>query len=241
MLLNNISVEIPLDTMQSWQEVVDIISRLANVPAALIMRLENEFIDVLVSSQSIGNPYITGHKDVCDGSGLYCEHVLKTGSKLLVPNALEDDKWKNNPDVELGMVSYLGFPIILPNRKHFGTICILDNKENPYSEDVERLMSKFKSLLESNLEIIFMNHILGDNNRRLSDYLHEIQLLRGIVPICSGCKSIRIENEWRPIENYLINHPEADFSHGICPDCLRRLYPDIADDILARSCSRGNM
>ncbi len=59
------------------------------------------------------------------------------------------------------------------------------------------------------------------------DYLDELQTLRGLVSICSQCKSIRDEQgEWHPIENLLIRHPEADFSHGLCPDCVADLYPD---------------
>ncbi len=232
MLPNQISIEIPESIFESWQDIVNIVAKIASVPAALIMRIEDKFINVLVSSQSKDNPYITGHKEVLDGSGLYCEYVVKSSEKLLVPNALKDKNWKDNPDIGLGMISYLGFPIMSPNKQPYGTICILDIKENPHSRDIEMLMLKFRDLIESNLEIIFMNQILGDKNRRLSDYLNEIQVLRGIVPICSGCKSVRIDDAWQPIENFLVNHPEAQFSHGLCPDCLKKLYPEYADSIL---------
>jgi hypothetical protein len=88
-------------------------------------------------------------------------------------------------------------------------------------------MTTFRNLIESNLETVFMNQILGEENRRLSDYLDEIQAFRGIVTICSQCKSIKdSENNWNPIEKFLIRHPRADFSHGICPECMKKLYPD---------------
>ncbi len=78
-----------------------------------------------------------------------------------------------------------------------------------------------------------MNQILGDKNRRLTDYLMELQALRGIVPICASCKSIRdAEDNWHPIEHYFIKNPEAQFSHSICPDCMRELYPEQANEIL---------
>lgn len=230
MLINKIAIEIPDETIQSWQDIVDIIARIVSVPSALIMRIEDRFINVLVSNLSKENPYITGQKEFLEESRLYCEHVIKYANKLLVPNALKDEIWKDNPDLKFGMVSYLGFPIMLPNKQPFGTICLLDDKENSYSRDIESLMSKFRDIIESNLEIIFMNQVLGDKNKRLSDYLNEIQLLRGIVPICSGCKSIRIDNKWHPIEKYLISHPEADFSHGMCPDCLKKFYPELYPD-----------
>jgi GAF domain-containing protein len=65
-----------------------------------------------------------------DGSGLYCERVIKSSHELMVPNAFKYLEWRNNPDIKLSMISYLGFPILLPNNVPFGTLCILDNKEN---------------------------------------------------------------------------------------------------------------
>ena len=53
-----------------------------------------------------------------------------------------------------------------------------------------------------------------------------IKTLRGIVPICSGCKKIRDDQgSWHQVEVYVHDHSEAEFSHGLCPDCLKRLYP----------------
>jgi DNA-binding response OmpR family regulator len=63
----------------------------------------------------------------------------------------------------------------------------------------------------------------------------EIRTLRGIVPVCAGCKSIRNEHdEWQPMELYLKAHTDADFSHGMCPICVRKFYPDYADTVLNR-------
>ncbi len=105
------------------------------------------------------------------GSGLYCERVIETRDKLQVPDALADENWKHNPDIKLNMISYLGFPILLPDNTPFGTICVLDNKANEFSEMIEQLMLKFRSQIESHLELIYMNIVLGDKNKRLKDYL----------------------------------------------------------------------
>ena len=227
MTSNEVKIEVPANIMENWQEISDILARMIGIPAALIMRFTDPDIEVFVSSNSEDNPYHPGDKEKIYGSGLYCETVIKTQDKLLVPDALADVNWKNNPDVKLNMISYLGFPILLPDGKPFGTICVLDNKRNEYSENTEKLMLKFRSLIESHLEIIYMNKNLGDKNKRLTDYLMELQALRGMVPICSNCKSIKdAQGNWYPIEHYLIRHPEADFSHGICPECIKKLYPE---------------
>jgi len=58
--------------------------------------------------------------------------------------------------------------------------------------------------------------------------IEEVRTLRGIIPICSSCKKIRDDKGiWNQIEAYISVHSEAEFSHGICPDCVKKLYPDI--------------
>jgi transcriptional regulator with GAF, ATPase, and Fis domain len=227
MIKNKVQIEVPKPTMDSWQEIVDILAEIIGIPAGLIMRLNDRDIEVFVSSKSEGNPYHPGEKEKVWGSGLYCETVIKTKDKLLIPNALLDEKWKDNPDIKLNMISYLGFPVLLPDGNLFGTICVMDNKENAYSEKFEKLVVKFRNLIQSDLEIIHMNQMIGDKNQRLTDYLMELQALRGMVPICSNCKSIKnSKDHWLPIEHYLIRHPEADFTHSICPKCRKKLYPE---------------
>lgn len=68
---------------------------------------------------------------------------------------------------------------------------------------------------------------------QLRSAVKQIKTLRGIVPICMHCKNIRDDQGfWKQVEEYVREHTEAEFSHGICPDCLRTVYPDVADDIL---------
>jgi len=55
----------------------------------------------------------------------------------------------------------------------------------------------------------------------------ELKQLKGIIPICSNCKQIRDDKgAWNMLEAYISTHSEADFSHGICPECIAKLYPD---------------
>lgn len=228
MINEKVEIFVPENILENWQEILDILADTANIPAALIMRLHDAAIEVIVSSRSEGNPYHPGDRERFQESGLYCETVIRTQTKLLVPNALTDDNWKNNPDIKLNMISYLGFPLLLPNKQPFGTICVLDNKRNEYSKTLENLMLNFKRFIETHLEMIYANAVLGDKNKRLTDYLMELQALRGIVPICVNCKSIRDnEDNWHPVEHYLIQHPQADFSHGICPACMKKLHPEL--------------
>lgn len=56
----------------------------------------------------------------------------------------------------------------------------------------------------------------------------EVKKLSGFLPICSSCKKIRDdEGYWNQIESYIRDHSEAEFSHSICPECVKKLYPDL--------------
>ena len=69
------------------------------------------------------------------------------------------------------------------------------------------------------------------HNRGLAENIAEIKTLRGMLPICASCKKIRDDKGyWNQIESYLSDHSEILFSHSICPECARKLYPDFFDD-----------
>ncbi len=64
--------------------------------------------------------------------------------------------------------------------------------------------------------------------RELSAALNRIKTLEGLIPICASCKKIRSdEGYWEDVEVYIRNHSKADFTHGLCPDCTKEMYPDI--------------
>ena len=64
----------------------------------------------------------------------------------------------------------------------------------------------------------------------LQSAIEHIKTLRGIIPICANCKKIRDDKGyWEQVEAYVSRHTEAQFSHGICPDCMKILYPEFSD------------
>ncbi|WP_319521206.1 cache domain-containing protein [uncultured Desulfosarcina sp.] len=73
---------------------------------------------------------------------------------------------------------------------------------------------------------------LIDEKEKTQAAMAEIKQLKGLLPICSNCKKIRDDSGyWNQIESFIREHSEAEFSHGICPDCVKKLYPylDISD------------
>ena len=60
--------------------------------------------------------------------------------------------------------------------------------------------------------------------------LSDVKTLRGMLPICASCKKVRDDDGyWRQIEAYVRDHSEAEFTHGLCPGCMKEYYPDEVD------------
>jgi hypothetical protein len=61
----------------------------------------------------------------------------------------------------------------------------------------------------------------------LQKALQDVKTLSGLLPICASCKKIRDDKGyWNILEQYISKHSGAEFSHGICPDCAQKMYPD---------------
>jgi hypothetical protein len=64
--------------------------------------------------------------------------------------------------------------------------------------------------------------------QKLQAALEKVKTLRGLIPICAGCKKIRNDKGfWQQVEAYFEDHSEVEFSHGLCPECIERLYPEL--------------
>jgi PAS domain S-box-containing protein len=99
--------------------------------------------------------------------------------------------------------------------------------------------------LNGRLHILVVGRDISERKKReaerellltsLEEALANIKTLRGLVPICSACKRIRDDKGfWSQVESYVSAHSEAKFSHGICPECARKLYPDFAPALEAK-------
>lgn len=156
--------EVPAALLTQWQELMSIVSTDCRVPAALIMRALPSQIEVLVSDSCGDSPYHAGEREnLC--TGLYCEHVIATRGRLLVPNALTDPDWDHNPDIRLGMIAYLGYPLLWPDGVPFGTVCLLDRVENHYSDEIDKRLGLARRIIESNLSLI---HETADHRQTIA-------------------------------------------------------------------------
>ena len=115
-----------------------------------------------------------------------------------------------------------------------------DYLSKPY--DTAELLAR----IEVGRRMLEMQARLNQKIEELQEALEHIRTLQGILPICSFCKKIRDDQGyWRQVEVYVRDHSDADFSHGICPDCMKRHYPDFAESAAekageARSAEKRN-
>lgn len=87
---------------------------------------------------------------------------------------------------------------------------------------------------ESVLESVLVAALAAAVCRVTARLLARLRHLEGILPICSACKKIRDgQGAWHAVESYVAERTEAEFSHGICPDCMRRMYPEYAPQAAA--------
>jgi DNA-binding response OmpR family regulator len=79
--------------------------------------------------------------------------------------------------------------------------------------------------------VIALQESLADRVRELEQTLAQVRRLRGLIPICAWCKKVRSDRDyWQQVEDYLGEHSDLRFSHGICPDCFARHAPDADAD-----------
>ena len=193
------SIQVPSEIVQKWQEIVNLLAEIIHVPSALIMKVEPPNIRVFASSESKGNPY-EPDEVACLNTGLYCETVMKTRQPLLVPDALADDDWKSNPDIKLGMISYLGFPISWPDGEIFGTICVLDNQKNEYGDLYRKLLLHYREVLQADLKSLATVHAqLATQKAHLEELFARVP--EAIVMVDAG-RVVRANPEFTKIFGY---------------------------------------
>jgi YesN/AraC family two-component response regulator len=131
---------------------------------------------------------------------------LAAGTPVIVTTAYGDTRYLIE-SIEVGVDRYIMKPV--DNEKLFATLqqCALvvtaEREAQRHHAERERLIGE------------------------LQQALLKVKQLSGLLPICMHCKKIRDDaGAWQQMEAYICTHAEVDFSHGICPDCLREQYPE---------------
>lgn len=168
-------------------------------------------------------------------AGIYCESAAVKRHKVRVVDARKDPKWANSPTAKAGIFAYLGYPVFWPDGEVFGTICAVDTKERKWEKRCESVLESFKDAIETHLALVDAMENLSKRNEELERALREVKILRGLLPICASCKRIRDDKGyWNQIETYLRENSDVEFTHGTCPDCAKKLYPELHAKIVKK-------
>jgi phosphoserine phosphatase RsbU/P len=90
------------------------------------------------------------------------------------------------------------------------------------------------------IRVLTLQRKLAERVDELEAALSNVKQLRGLLPICSYCKRIRGDDQyWQQVEGYIVEHSEAQFSHGICPSCYATVTAEIDDMARKRSQNPG--
>ena len=109
-------------------------------------------------------------------------------------------------------------------RRHDGAYRWLFDRGVPFNDDHGNFGGYIGSCIDITENVEARRLILREKES-------EIKQLRGMLPICASCKKIRDDKGyWSQIETYIKKHSEAEFTHAICPECMRKLYPEYSDD-----------
>jgi len=154
----------------------------------------------------------------------FCSYTILRPEVLVVEDAGKDDRFANLPLVKghPGFRFYAGAPLVTREGYALGSLCAVDTRPHQLNEEQIRALEALARTVVSELEL-----------RRVSKDLREaaanIKALRGLLPICSYCKGVRDdEGYWQSVEAYVESHSDAHFTHGICPACLEKHYPEYA-------------
>lgn len=224
------------DPLKNIDAIVETACKALNSDVALYNRLED---DILITWSIYNEPPDYKKEDNPEGHICYEMTIRKHGPKNINPVVLEDlegSEWeKLDANVKkYSLKSYLAFPVLLEN-KTVGSLCVVDTAKREYTQiekDIIEAFSKAVTLEEERKlaqdRLTQSNKELTEKNKELEKALAEVKTLSGLLPICSSCKKIRDDKGyWNQIEAYIQDHSEVDFSHSICPDCAKKIYPDL--------------
>ncbi len=163
-------------------------------------------------------------------------------------------QWKDAPEQIVPKLSYV--KLFEPWGWIIGTGVYLDDVHNEFSRTAKQLIyisslilviivilsmfiiqqgtreARKRRLAEQELQKHHdqLEDLVNERTAELEKALSEVKLLSGFIPICASCKNIRDDKGyWNQVETYIQQHSEAQFSHGICPTCAKKLYPKLTD------------
>jgi GAF domain-containing protein len=159
-----------------------------------------------------------------------CRHAIQQPGLFVVPDTTLDDRFCRYPNVvgEPHLRFYAGAPLKTLDGHTLGTLCVLDHQPRTLTEaqsDAIRLLARQVMVT---LELRLIARELAHRNTELEAARRELKTLEGLLPICAKCKKIRDDDQqWVPVDTYLHEHSDVDFTHSLCPGCAQFYFGQV--------------
>jgi len=202
------------ETEQSYDDITALASHICNVPIAMIS-LVDEARQWFKSR--VGLEQQQTSRDVA-----FCAHAILQNEPLIIRDATKDRRFADSALVtgEPHIRFYAGIPLINPEGLALGTLCVVDHQPRRLSAAQQKAL---QALARQVMVLLELRRV----STHLADALDQVKTLQGLLPICAWCKRIRDdEGYWDQVEAYFHKYTGADFTHGICPQCLEKAHAE---------------
>jgi len=203
-----------LDTApeQAFDDIVKLASYICGTPIAIVSLVDTER---QWFKSKVGVDATETHRDHA-----FCAHAILQKSIFVVNDALTDERFANSELVinDPHIRFYAGAPLTTLEGLSLGALCVVDRRPNSLTLEQENALMALSRLTVNEMEL---RRISAD----LATAVTEIKTLNGLLPVCAWCKKIRNDDGcWEQLESYIQNNTNTDFSHGICPDCIKKEF-----------------
>ncbi|MCT0199299.1 GAF domain-containing protein [Synechococcus sp. CS-1325] len=202
---------------QAFDDLTALAAYVCDVPIALVSLVDT---DRQWFKAKLGIEALETSRDIS-----FCAHAILEEEILVVQDTHLDARFVANPLVtsEPNIRFYAGVPLLSPEALPLGTLCVIDHE--PRELNAAQLLA-----LEGLARQVVTQLELRRVSARLAVALETINLIEGLIPICSYCKAIRNDaGYWSSVEAFIQQHADVAFTHGVCEACIEKHFPEVAE------------
>jgi GAF domain-containing protein len=199
-------------TEQSYDDITALAAHICEAPIAMVSLVDE---DRQWFKSRLGVEQQQTPREVA-----FCAHAILQDKPFIVRDATKDRRFAGSALVtgEPHIRFYAGIPLVNPEGLALGTLCVVDHQPRQLSAAQQKALQALSRQVMALLE-------LKRVSTHLANALEQVKTLRELLPICAWCKRIRDDaGYWNQVEAYIHKYTGADFTHGICPQCLEKLH-----------------